>query len=176
MQALWRDERGQVLPFVALSAMALILATGVVLVAGLGYAYAELVQQAADAAALAGASTADVMLWFENPVTGACDSPAPAALDARPCRVEVYIDEDQARQEARRTVQLNASAARFAHRGLQVARVDAWVLDNHSESARVRVHVEAEARVPLLGLFGMDRLVIRREADSRVSVDCGGPC
>jgi len=173
---LLRDERGQVLPFVALSALVLILTTGLVLVAGLSYAYAELVQQAADAGALAGAHTADVTLYFEDPLTGLCNQLSPSDGAIVPCRFEVTLDPALARAQAIQAVQLNESGANFAGRGLQVTNVQVSTFGSGSSQAGVTVIVEAEARVPMLELFGRDHLVIRRRADSEVGVNCGGAC
>ena len=173
LRALLRDERGQVLPFVAVAAMVLVLATGLVLVGGLAYAYAELVQQAADAGALAAASTAAVELYFVDPDTGSCTSPVPYTTDP-PCRVTADIDPATAEAAAREAVDYNADDARFASRGLQVTNLQMSVQNDGTPQAGVTVYLTAEARVPLLHLFGKDKITIRRQASSEVFVNCGG--
>lgn len=176
MRRLWallRDERGQVLPFVAIAAMALTVTTGLVLVGGLAYAYAELLQQAADAGALAAASTAAVELYFADPVTGDCTSPVPYTTDP-PCKVTADIDPATAEAAAREAVDYNADDARFASRGLQITDIQMSVHNDGTPQAGVTVYLTAEARVPLLHLFGSDKITIRRQASSEVFINCGG--
>ena len=170
LRALLRDERGQVLPFVAIAAMVLTIATALVLVGGLAYAYAELVQQAADAAALAGASTADVILFYDSPLLGGCYSPVPLSTNDVPCEIHVLLNQQAAEDSAQEALQANAKEAGFSERGLTLTDMDVAIVGNGTDKARVKVEVTAEARVPLLGLFGRDRITIRRQADSEVSI------
>ena len=170
LRALLRDERGQVLPFVAIAAMVLTITTGLVLVGGLSYAYAELVQQAADAAALAGASTADVLLFYNDPLFGGCYSPVPSSTSDVPCEIHVLLNQQAAEDRAQEALQANAQEARFADRGLTLTGMNLSIVGNGTDKAGVTVEVTAEARVPLLGLFGSDKITIRRKADSQVSV------
>lgn len=186
----WRDERGQILPLVAILGLAMVLVTGLVLMAGTGFVYGELLQQVADAASLAAASEAEPVLWYWKPVVqrdrkgrrvvvdphGSCTlRGAPSDLpgaDRDPCRVEVVLDRQKAYAAAVDALRKNAQANSFSQRGIRSVTITGFdtSVQGGRRNASAYLTVSARVHIPLMELFGSSERVMTRTAKSRVEV------
>lgn len=147
MERFRRDEAGAIQVVTAAGLLVLLVIAALLLDYGRFWIYSAQLQTAVDAAALAGAS----QMWVVQEVDGL----------GTVYSSEVFIDQFQAEQEARRVLDDNIQNMELARQGLTVVTKDVTV-----NGPQVTVTAVVEAKGLIVGMFGgdFDKSRIRRTA------------